>query len=135
MKSSLIVVLLLLSGSMYSQNTTRFTPFLNSNWSNPLNWSNGKPSANDTAIVQVFISNNCRINENAVVHDIYHEDGGTITIESGNTLTVNGDFHLSNNSSIINNGKLEINGSIYKDGISRLQVFSSIQLEGSISFD
>lgn len=135
MKNILFVIFLLIVGEIFAQNTTRFTPGINSNWSNTLNWFPSKPSVNDTAIIQVLLLKNCRVNENATVQDLYHENGGTLTIESGNTLTVNGDFYLSGTSSIINNGKLDIKGSIYKDGFTRLQVFSSINVEGSISFD
>lgn len=136
MKNILFATFLLIGGKTFAQKTTRFTPAVGSNWSNPLNWSNGKPDANDEVIVHVFLLNsNCRVNENATVQDLYHEDGGTIIIENGNTLTVNGNFYLSGTSSIVNNGKLDIKGSIYKDGFTRLQVFSSINVEGSISFD
>ncbi len=134
MKRILTIGFLLLSCTLFSQTTTTFTPLLNSNWSNPLNWSNGKPSANDTAIVQVFILDNCRVNEDAYVHDLYNEDGGNLIIESGNTLTVNGNLYLGGTSTIENNGKLDIKGSIYKDGFTRLQVFSSINVQGSIEF-
>tara|TARA_B100000965_G_scaffold286839_1_gene244665 strand:- start:1095 stop:1535 length:441 start_codon:yes stop_codon:yes gene_type:complete len=131
----LIMIIALFETEVSAQKTTRFTPLLNSNWSNPLNWSNGKPSANDTTIVQVFLSDNCRVNENASVHDLYNENGGNLIIEDGITLIVNGDLYLAGGSTIQNFGNLEIKGTIYQDGFTRLQVFSSINVEGSISFD
>ena len=130
----LIGFIVLFTGNVFSQKTTKFTPVINSNWSNPLNWSNGKPTASDTAIIQVFILDNCRVDEDAQVHDLYNEDGGSLIIEKGSTLVVSGNLYLGGNSTIENYGNIDVKGSIFKDGVSRLQVFSSINVQGSIEF-
>jgi len=66
---------------------TQFTGNETVNWSNPNNWTGGKPGATDGAL----INNDVIVDENVTINNLIINEDVTVTVAKGKTLTVSGD--------------------------------------------
>jgi hypothetical protein len=102
-----------------------------STWSSNPNWVNGVPDPTDSVIVQ---SGTVTVDANAIVEDLTLENGTSLIVAPGNTLTVTGDF-INNGGTftVQNGGTLSIEGNLKKAGATRLRTFGKVKvMSGSL---
>lgn len=77
------------------------------NWSSTLNWSNGDlPTSTDNVIIPTDATLSVNV-ANAEVNNINVQDGGKLTINSSQSLSVDGIITIEDGGSFINNGTLD----------------------------
>lgn len=96
---------------IYGEPLTTWLGTINSNWDNPLNWSNGVPTATTNAAIPL-VANQPTINSNQFVQNITIDSG--VVIVNSATLTISG---------TINNFGL-INGNVITNDIDYTQVIN-----------
>lgn len=81
-------------------------------WNTPANWSTGTVPASGASII--VASGELTVDQNVNTADFIINPGANVTIVSGNTLTVTGNFQLLSNAtvtaSLINKGTLNVGG-------------------------
>ena len=94
----------------------------NQNWSAPLNWDNGLPTASS----DVVITNACPsiVDQPFTIHNLGIMAGGAVTVGINLSLTING-------TSVTNDGQLFLNGSTFSSGSADLVIAGSVTLSGN----
>ncbi len=98
MKLKMIVIITwtLLYGSDISAANYIWTGAHSTNWNDALNWSPASiPTSTDNVTIAKTGSNNLSIETSPTVANITINSGNTVTLLSGNSLTVNGNFNNS----------------------------------------
>ncbi|NOZ45410.1 MAG: T9SS type A sorting domain-containing protein, partial [Chlorobi bacterium] len=93
------------SSNIWSGNST--------DWNSSTNWENGTiPASGNIAIIPGTPTGGKHpiVSSNSDCNDLVLLPNATLTIESGKTLTVNGDLIINANASFIDNGTLVVNG-------------------------
>ncbi|QTE22995.1 FG-GAP-like repeat-containing protein [Polaribacter cellanae] len=99
----------------YDALLSNWTGATNSNWNDATNWSNGIPTLNSTGVIK-NVSKLPIINVNAKAKDIVVENGATLSINAGKSLSV--ERNLSNNSgAVIINSNDKSSASLLVNGL------------------
>lgn len=78
-------------------------------WNSPSTWTEGFVPL---SVTDVFVTNNLvTIPANAVCHNLTVNSGAYLSLTSGKSLTLNGNFHIQNNGSYIDYGTTTVGGS------------------------
>ncbi|QTE22997.1 FG-GAP-like repeat-containing protein [Polaribacter cellanae] len=93
----------------YDALLSNWTGATNSNWNDATNWSNGIPTLNSTGVIK-NVSKLPIINVNAKAKDIVVENGATLSINAGKSLSV--ERNLSNSGKIVINSNATKSGSL-----------------------
>ncbi|MDY0392795.1 MAG: T9SS type A sorting domain-containing protein [Candidatus Bipolaricaulis sp.] len=85
------------------------------NWINPDNWSEGTPSASTNVIIPTGRTNYPVLNANGVCYDL-SINGGSLTIQEGNTLEALGDVVVNSGVNLNIDGQIQIAGDFTNSG-------------------
>ena len=131
MKAYLFIVMISISFLGYSQySTTTFN--LSGNWSVPTNWSNGIPTA--TTNVIIGLGNTLTVDANGECRNM-NLYLGSLVINTGVTLTVNGDLSVSTSRTNTNNGTIVLKGGVKPlVGPNVMTVSGSVTLASGLTF-
>ncbi len=97
------------------------------NWTSNPNWTNGTPVAADSVVVQ---SGTLTVDTDVTITDLTLENGATLVVEPGNTLTVTGDY-LNNGGTftVQTGGELAFQGLMKKNGATRARTFGTVKVK------
>ena len=128
MKNLLVILLLAISVSAFGMPpTTYYVSISDGSWSNTGTWDTGTVPANN----QTNGNDDITIDHNVTLTGILSVKSGTVlTINVGDTLTINGDVDFSNGCFLNINGVLIINGDVTNSNNS-----DGIVVNGSIIID
>ncbi|MFP4471689.1 MAG: T9SS type A sorting domain-containing protein, partial [Bacteroidales bacterium] len=92
------------------------------NWNNPGNWSNGTiPGNSNNVVIPPGALLNVNVN-NAAVNNINLQEGGELTINSGQGLSVSGTIIIEDGGSFINDGTLDNGAKADADAVMQRNV-------------
>ncbi|MDZ4847312.1 MAG: hypothetical protein SH857_17400 [Chitinophagales bacterium] len=97
------------------------------NWTDNPNWTNGSPIAADSVVVQ---SGTLTVDTDVTVTDLTLENGATLIVEPGNTLTITGDY-LNNGGTftVQTGGELAFRGLMKKNGATKARNYGILKVK------
>ncbi len=103
-------------------------------WSSAINWTAGIPTIADDVTVNSFVAGTLDVDgfcNNLNITGI----AGSLTVNAGQTLTINGELNKGLFGSITNNGTIVIYGDINYFGTRKIEVAGSVTIATGLNFD